>query len=583
MVKSASPGVHKVTLPKGVAVLLPAFGRSSAVCMPLALGCVLAGAALSAFAPVILSALIDDVVAGTPSVPLLAAGYAACLGLARAVGEGRTFFHGQAEQDILRVLTRNAARHILSLPMSFFGSHPSGALVQILENGLQGYRLLLQHAVLTLLPGLVEICVIAFVLYWAMDGAFLAVFAVTAFLYGAAFRQGARNVLAAGRRVSAARIEATSQIADSLRNIEIVKAFSVEPESAARLDEALLETRQAWRGFHTVRLRNGLLVTVIFLSGFLTVLTLAAGRITAGEMSAGDFVLVSAYMLQITRPIELLGYAARDLGQGAAFIERLAEVLQVTPEMPDEPAAAPSSAAGMSVCLSGVTVVSDAGEVLLRNVSLEIGPGDKIGLVGASGSGKSTLLRLLLGFCVPQEGEIRIDGSRQAARREETAFIPQTPGLLNATVERNVALGADCEGESVRSALRRVGLEEARGRTAGEGGLLLSGGERQRIAVARALMRRPRLVLADEPTSALDPETESRVLSEINAAFSGATLILASHRVSAVQNMDRIVVMSQGQVFETGTHETLLAAGGLYARMWETAQAPRQDTGKSRP
>lgn len=578
MVLKTASKAQPAPLLKSLSVLPAAFRRGSAVCMILALGCVLAGTALSALAPLVLAALIDEMVAGTPSVPALAAGYAACLGLARAAGEGRGFFHGRAEQDIIRVLTRNVVRHVFCLPMSFFDSHPSGTLVQTIENGLQGHRLLLQHAVLTVMPGLIEIGFIALILFRVLDGAFLAVFAITVLLYGGAFWNGARSVLAASRQVSAARIYTTAQLADSLRNTETIKAFSGEAESAAHLDRALRETRQAWRAFHLARLRNGLLVTFIFLCGLMSVLALSADRVAAGEMSPGDFVLVSAYMLQVLRPVELLGYAARDLGQGAAFIERLAKVLEVKPEIPDEPAAAAQPATGMSVSLTGVTVVSEAGQVLLQKVSLVVRPGERIGLVGASGSGKSTLLRLLLGFCVPCEGEIRIDGRQRAAKRDETAFIPQTPGLLNGTVERNVSLGASREDEAaIRCALRRVGLEDTLGRTAGEGGLLLSGGERQRIAIARALMRRPRLVLADEPTSALDPETETRILSEMTAAFAGATVILASHRLSAVRNMDLIIVMSQGQVVESGNHETLLAAGGAYAGMWEALRGSGEE------
>ncbi|AXE63927.1 hypothetical protein BBF93_06630 [Hyphomonas sp. CACIAM 19H1] len=550
--------------------LARALERRSAASLLLALGCVLAGAGLSAFAPVVLAGLVDELVAGGASVFLLVGLYAACLGLARAAGEGRTFFHARAEQDILRVLTLNVSRHILSLPMRLFDRHPSGALVQTLENGLQGYRLLLQHGVFTLLPGFLEIGIMAAILSYALDAAFLAVFGVCALLYGAVFAGGARKVLAASREVSSARIEVTTRFADSLRNIETVKAFSGEAEIEQRLDETLLETRRRWRRFHGIRLRNGLLVTAIFAAGLLTVLTLAAGQIAAGEMTPGAFVLVSAYMLQIVRPIELLGYAARDLGQGAAFIERLTGILQAGPEAVDLRGEEIPASGGMGISLAQVSYAPDGKAPILSDVSLEIGPGAKIGLVGASGSGKSTLLRLLLGFCVPNSGEVRIDEVPQIARRDEIAFIPQTPGLFNDTLANNVGFPDRFASlESVDSVLRRVGLSALSERKTGEGGALVSGGERQRVAIARALMRRPRLVLADEPTSALDPETESRILAELMTGFGEATLILASHRLRTVRHMDMIIVMSQGRVVESGTHDALLAAGGAYAAMWQ--------------
>lgn len=557
--------------------LVRALERRSAASLVLALGCVLAGAGLSAFAPVLLAGLVDELVAGGTSVFLLVGLYAVCLGLARAAGEGRTFFHARAEQDILRVLTLNVSRHILSLPMRFFDRHPSGALVQTLENGLQGYRLLLQHGVFTLLPGILEIGIMAAILFYALDAAFLAVFGVCALLYGAVFAGGARKVLAASREVSTARIEVTSRFADSLRNIETVKAFSGEAEIDQRLDEALLETRRRWRRFHGIRLRNGLLVTAIFAAGLLTVLTLAAGQISAGEMTPGAFVLVSAYMLQIVRPIELLGYAARDLGQGAAFIEKLTGILNEAPEMMELSGGAPPASGGMAIILTQVRYAPDGKAPILSDVSLEIGPGAKIGLVGASGSGKSTLLRLLLGFCVPHSGEVRIDGRPKAARRDEIAFIPQTPGLFNDTLANNVGFPDRFASEAaIELILRRVGLSALSVRMAGEGGAQFSGGERQRAAIARALMRRPRLVLADEPTSALDPETESRILAELMTGFGEATLILASHRLRTVRHMDMIIVMSQGRVVESGTHDALLAAGGAYAEMWQIQEGGQE-------
>ncbi|OYW88399.1 MAG: hypothetical protein B7Z22_02550, partial [Hyphomonas sp. 32-62-5] len=215
--------------------------------------------------------------------------------------------------------------------------------------------------------------------------------------------------------------------------------------------------------------------------------------------------------------------------------------------------------------------------LILSDVSLEIGPGAKIGLVGASGSGKSTLLRLLLGFCVPHSGEVRIDGGPKAARRDEIAFIPQTPGLFNDTLANNVGFPDRFASEAaIELILRRVGLSALSERKTGEGGALVSGGERQRVAIARALMRRPRLVLADEPTSALDPETESRILAELMTGFGEATLILASHRLRTVRHMDMIIVMSQGRVVESGTHDALLAAGGAYAEMWQIQEGGQE-------
>ena len=554
---------------RGARPLWVALDRESCACLALALGCVVAGAGFSAVAPLILASLVDALVTGAPAGGGLVLAYAACLGLARAAGEGRTFFHGRAEQAILRVLTLRVARHLVSLPMGFFDRQRSGALVQTLENGLQGYRLLLQHGIFTLLPALLEMTLMAGIVAYVLDGRFLLVIAACAIGYGAVFSGGAQSVLAASRRVSAARIGVTAQLADSLRNIETVKACCGEAETTRRLDAGLIETRRSWQRFHLIRLRNGLLVTAIFSAGLLTVLALARGQVTGGAMTAGELVLVSAYMLQMVRPMELLGFAARDLGQGAAFIEKLVAILDLAPEAAEPSCGAAPLCQGMAVRLDRVCFSPEEGGDILRDVSLTLRPGARAGLVGPSGSGKSTLLRVLAGYCVPQAGEIMTDGVPGPARRAETAFIAQTPGIFNETVAYNAGFpGGEVEPGAVEAALARVGLAPLKDRVAGEGGAQLSGGERQRVAIARALLRRPRLVLADELTSALDPETEGRVLAELETAFAGATLVLASHRLRAVRDMDLILVLSEGQVVEIGTHDALLARDGVYASLW---------------
>lgn len=559
---------------RGARPVWAALDRESSVCLVLALGCVLAGAGFSALAPLLLAGLVDALVTGSPADGGLMLAYAACLGLARAAGEGRTFFHGRAEQAILRVLTLGLARHLMSLPMGFFDRQRSGALVQTLENGLQGYRLLLQHGVFTLLPALLEMALMAGIVAYALDARFLLVFAACALGYGAVFAGGAQRVLTASRRVSTARIGVTGELADSLRNIETVKACCGEAETSRRLDAGLLETRRSWQRFHMIRLRNGLLVTAIFSAGLLTVLALANGQVAGGAMTAGELVLVSAYMLQMVRPMELLGFAARDLGQGAAFIEKLVAILELAPEAAEASPGEASHCDGMAVRLDRVSYGPEGGGDILRDVSLTLWPGARVGLVGPSGSGKSTLLRILAGYCLPQAGVIMTDGVPGPARRAETAFIAQAPGIFNETVAYNAGFpDRDAEPGAVEAALARVGLAALKDRVAGEGGAQLSGGERQRLAIARALMRRPRLVLADEPTSALDPQTEARILVGLQAAFAGATLVLASHRLRAVRDMDLILVLSGGQVIETGTHEALLAANGLYASLWRSQDA----------
>lgn len=555
--------------------LIGALDRRSLGALVLAILCVIVGAGLSAAAPLLLARLVDRLSEGAPSAALLVCLYAGTLGLVRITAEGRAFFYGRAEQDIIRTLTFTVVRHTLSLPLAFVQARSPGALVQILENGLQGYRLLLQHGVFTLLPGLLEIFLIAAIIASELDLVFLSVFILCGLLYAVVFGGGAARVLLASRDVSAARIEVTARLADSLLNIETVKSLAGERAILTRMDHALGEARQSWRGFYSVRLRNGMLVTLIFSAGLLTVLWMGKDRVGTGEMTPGAFLLISAYMIQIVRPIEMLGYAARDIGQGAAFIERLGDILREPPEGAGGRNACLLANGGMAVSFTSVSYRPGAGDAVLKDISLDIRPGMRVGLVGASGSGKSTLLRLVPGLLIPSGGGVQIDGVPLGEYnledlRQQIACIPQQPGLFRDSLAFNLGFpDTDVRSEVAVEMLGRLQLGHL---VAGDGSGGLSGGEQQRVAIGRALLRSCRLVLADEPTSALDPMTESAILAELFSGIGEATLILASHRLAAVRGMDLIVVLERGQVVETGSHESLSAKGGIYARMWKAQQ-----------
>jgi ABC-type multidrug transport system fused ATPase/permease subunit len=555
--------------------------------------CALAVSGLAAAAPVALKYLVDAVsengLAGAGvltglSPDLWLAAYAGAMLAGRLAGEARSALFGAAEQSILRNLSRRAFAHILALPMNQHLKRSAGEVVQTLENGLQGFRLVLQHGLFTLLPGLVEIALISFLMLQFFDAAFLGVFALCAAAYCLVFADGARRILRASREVSSARIRASARLSDGLMNIETVKAFSGEARFAALFDDALAGTQGQWRRYYDARLANGVLAALVFLAGLGTTLWMAASRVQQGSMTAGDLVLINAWMLQLVRPMELLGYGLRDIGQGAAFIEKLQGLLRE----PAEPGLGPVCAAPcrkdgpVSIDLENVSFSYGDGRNVLENVSIRIEAGQKVALVGPSASGKSTLIRLLMKFYEPDDGQIRFDGQPlpdiPAARlRAQVAFVSQDAGLFNESAAFNVAFpDAHAGMDRVHSALECVGLEgvlqryiDKPGDLLGEGGARLSGGEKQRVAIARALLRKPVLLLADEPTSALDAASEAAVFKALQAAGAGATMIVATHRLASVTDADLILVMSGGRIVESGRHEALLSAGGVYAGMWK--------------
>lgn len=573
-------------------VLLKSLDRRAGLMLGAAVACALAASGLAAAAPVALKYLLEALTGNLPDELSFApavwlAAYVAALLSGRLVSEGRSALFGAAEQSFVRRLSRDAFAHALALPIEVQMKRSTGAVVQTLENGLQGFRLVLQHGLFTLLPGIAEIALIAALMLHFFDAAFLGIFSICAAGYCIVFTDGARRILRASRAVSAARIEANAGLADGLMNSETAKAFSGEARLTGLYDEALAQTQGRWRRFYRAKLLNGVLVALVFSAGLGAALWLAAGRVAQGTMTAGDLVLLNAWMLQVVRPLELLGYGLRDIGQGAAFIERLQELLNEPVEQGpggfETRTLSPPSP--VSVRFENVSFSFENGRKVLDNISARIEPGQRVALVGPSGSGKSTLIRLLMKFHEPESGRIFVNeqplsGITPGVFRKDVAYVAQAPGLFNQSIAFNVAFpepGAD--KARISAALARVGLSGldennpgAPEMRLGENGMRLSGGERQRIAIARALIRSPRLILADEPTSALDPVTEERVLRELQASAEGATMIMATHRLRAAQEADLILVLSGGRIVERGRHEGLIISGGVYAKMWGSSE-----------
>jgi ABC-type multidrug transport system fused ATPase/permease subunit len=323
-------------------------------------------------------------------------------------------------------------------------------------------------------------------------------------------------------------------------------------------------------------------------SGLAVTLWIGLGQVLAGSMSLGGFVLVHTYMLQAVRPVELLGYGARDIGQGAAFTSRIAGILD-QPGEPEGNRTEFNASVDMPAPLTGAVQVSfehvdfayKGGHPVLTDLSFALEPGKVTALVGPSGSGKSSIARLLLGLYAPQSGRIILDGVPiedwpRDVLRERIALVPQEAGLFNTSLAGNISFPvAEACRQDIELAMRLAGLDaspnvfpEGLETRIGERGLRLSGGERQRIAIARAILRRPGLLIADEATSSLDRRMEAEVSRNLFQSAGDATLLIIAHRLSTIVRADRILVLDHGKIIEAGTHETLLAAGGTYAAMW---------------
>lgn len=594
--KSKTPG----NLERALNAIRPELGRAEIARLTAAFFCVVAASTLSALGPVALKVLIDTLsgegppaqISGLVLAPLLVlAAYVGAQAFGRLAGELRMLLFGAAEQSISRKLSRKLFAHVMALPMRFHLQRATGAIAQTLENGLQGYRLVMQHALFTILPGLIEIVIMAAILAHFFDWVFLAVFAACALGYGLVFTDGARKVLRASRALSAARIDANAQLADGLLNFETVKSFSGEDAVTRRYDDTLATTQGRWRAFYRARFANGAAIAVVFAAGLAAILWLAVTRVQAGAMTIGDFVLVNTYMLQIVRPLELLGFGIRDIGQGAAYIERMLDLLDEDPEPKARGTGTPDAGGDgpARIVFENVTFSYNEGRTVLDDLSFAIEPGSVTALVGSSGGGKSSIVRLILRFYEPDAGRILFDGVPltdypAADLRRLIAVVPQDTSLFNASLAFNIGF-PDYESarEDVERAARLASLDtlvqklpEGFDTIVGERGLKLSGGEKQRVAIARASLKQPRLFIADEATSSLDSRTEAEIVDNLATAARGITTLIIAHRLSTIVKADDIIVLDNGRIAERGRHGDLLARDGLYASLWR-AQTERED------
>jgi ABC-type transport system involved in Fe-S cluster assembly fused permease/ATPase subunit len=574
-----------------------------------ALALVVASGLLAALAPLALKGLIDGV-AGAQSVSQALTTSAAALGAVyllalcgdRLLTEIRPLIYGSAEQRLYARLSRRFFKHLLDLRLEFHLSRRTGALVHTLSQAMTGCQLLVVHVVNSIVPVAVEVVTVAIVLLHLDQPALLATFVVTAITYLAIFSSSMFQLTKKAHAVSTASLNAHAELTDSLLNYETIKYFGAEASMRERYAKATTDLEVQWGKLYWQTVKIGLAVTATFALSVAMSLFLAADAVSKGTLSIGGFVLANVYMLQIVRPLEMLGAALRDVSQALGFVHPLLTVLQEpTEELHKEPRGdAPSaktmvttrapvrSGGAAHLCFQNVLFGYSPDRPVLKNLNLDIAAGRKLAIVGASGAGKSSLVRLMLRLYEPQAGRILLDQTPinnlpAAELRSMIGLVPQDTVLFNDTIAYNIGIGkAGASRLEVEHAARLAHLHDfiaslpaGYDTLVGERGLRISGGERQRIAIARAVIRRPRLYVFDEATSTLDSQTEAAILSNLQEVSAGCTTITIAHRLSTVLQADEIVVLDKGQVAERGTHMALLEQDGAYAALWR-AQLPRR-------
>ena len=384
--------------------------------------------------------------------------------------------------------------------------------------------------------------------------------------------------------------KANQRAVDSLINFETVKYFGNEQYESARYDVNLREyALAATKSQKSLAFLNFGQQSII-VTGLVLILMLASQGVANRQMTIGDLVLVNVLMIQLYIPLNFLGVLYREMKQSVTDIDRMFNLLDTDQEIADEPNAQAlsiqSPALGPHVSFKNVSFYYEQNRSILNQVSFDILPGQTTAVVGHSGAGKSTLSRLLFRFYDVQSGAIYLDGQhiksvKQASLRQAIGIVPQDTVLFNDTIGFNIAYGkpgasqAEIEAAAQYAQIHHFIMRLPNGYNTGVGerGLKLSGGEKQRVAIARALLKNPVLLVFDEATSALDSETERSIQGELNALAKNHTTLIIAHRLSTITHAHQILVMSEGEIIEKGTHESLLLLGQRYAEMWRVQQS----------
>lgn len=508
--------------------------------------------------------------------------------LQASLNQVRDSLFARVSQHVVRKLALKSFRHIHRLSLRFHLERRTGGLSRIIERAVKSIETIVRMLILNTIPTIIEFVFAAIAFCYSYSFSYFAIVAAMVVIYVWFSVVTSNKRIDIRRNMNSADTKANSHAVDALLNYETVKYFGNEELEANRFDAAMANYETAavkmWTSLSWLNFGQAFILSC----GMLTIMILSAHEIMMGRQTIGDFVFVSNLLIQLSIPLNFIGSLYREIRQGVTDVEALFNLLEVHPEITDVSGATELNISNADISFKNVSFTYEHDREIIKDISFDVKGGKILAIVGTTGSGKSTILRLLFRFYDVTKGAIFIDNQdiskvTQHSLRSHIAVVPQDTVLFNDTIAYNIGYGKmSASREEIEAAAKSAQIHDFISKLplgyetmVGERGLKLSGGEKQRIAIARAILKAPRILLLDEATSALDTHTELEIQEALGMLSKGRTTIVIAHRLSTIIDADEILVLREGKIVERGTHSGLLDKKGAYYQMWETQKKVR--------